>query len=217
MRRYPEIVGVLVALVCLAGFWELAEDFAYSPAVLRFDAVVSSAIQSWRGPVLTPLMIGMTIAGGTVCVTLATLAGSVWLWRGRHPYQARLFAATVIGGMALSTVAKNAFDRPRPPLDNAIIKLPASFSFPSGHTMASLCVSIALGYVLARSDVRTGRKALFAALLLAYPVLVGTSRVYLGVHWPSDVLASWLLAAAWASLLVSVYEGRRRRGLKPAP
>lgn len=202
----------MAALVFAWGFWELAEGIV-GLSLVRFDVVLSGAIQSLRSPALTPVMYAVTTAGGTLAVTLVVVIAALLLWREGHRLQARLVAVTVLFGMSLSWIAKDAFGRARPPVENALIKLPLSFSFPSGHTMGSLCVAFALGYVVVRSRLALGQKTVALAGLAAYAVLVGVSRIYLGVHWPSDVLASWLLAGAWLSLVIPAYEGRRRRGV----
>lgn len=213
MRRGPFAVGLVVSLACLAGFWELAEDFAYSTGVARFDAAVGAWIQSWRSPGLTVVMKGFTFLGGTLFVAAVVVSILVVsAWGTRRPGRGALFVAMVVaGGMVLSTVSKGRFDRPRPPAGNALIPLPESYSFPSGHTMASLCLGAALGYVVLRSGLRGWWRTLALAGCALYPVLVGTSRVYLGVHWPSDVLASWLLGGAWLALVIGLAQATRVR------
>ncbi|HSK47332.1 MAG TPA: phosphatase PAP2 family protein [Coriobacteriia bacterium] len=202
MRRYrPLIWGVAVAALLFGGFWELAEDFAYSTAVLRFDTEVSAAIQSLRSPALTVVMYVITFLGGTVVVSVAVGVIFGLLWRRGRRFDAVYAGVVVIVGAVLSTFMKGLFDRPRPPIENAIITLPESFSFPSGHTMGSLCLAWVLGLIVVTStSLPRERKPWLLLPVVLYPVLVGTSRVYLGVHWPSDVLASWLLAGAWVAL-----------------
>ena len=206
----PLLVAGVIALVCLLGFWELSEDFASSHAVEAFDTAVSSAIQGARGPVLTWIAIFVTTTGGTVVITVLTVAGFVVLWRRRHDF-AVYFAVAVAGGGLMTSLFKNRFVRPRPSAEFALIRLPDSFSFPSGHSMASLSIAVAGGYLALRSNLRPVAKAALVAGLTILALLVGWSRVYLGVHWPSDVLASWLLGTAWLALVIGVAEYRRRR------
>lgn len=211
MRRPTALgAGIAVAALFFAGFWELAQVYPTSPAILAFDAAVTSAIQSFRGPVLTRVMVVITVLGATPSVVVGVVALGVGLARrGRHPdtYYAMAVAA---GGALLSTFAKGVYGRPRPPAANALVDLPASFSFPSGHTMGSLCLGWALGYAIVSSrSMRPSLKPLLLVFAVLYPVLVGISRVYLGVHWPSDVLASWLLGAAWIALASGVFAAVR--------
>lgn len=209
-RRMPLFVAFAIALVCLLGFWELAEDFAYSPAVVAFDARVTTAIQSVRSPTLTAFVVFTTTTGGTLVVSALTLAGFVMLWRRRHDF-AVYFIVAVAGGAILTAVLKNRFGRLRPSAEFALVGLPESFAFPSGHSMASLCVAVAGSYLALRSNLGSAAKAWTVAGLTAWALLVGGSRVYLGVHWPSDVLASWLLGAAWLAPVIGLAEYRRRR------
>jgi len=209
VRRRPLIVGGLVAFACLAGFWELAEDFAYSAAVRAFDQTVSAAVQSLRAPAMTVVMKAVTVSGGTAVVTVATLALVAVLWLRHKRFESMVVAAAVGGGTLLSTLAKGHFGRDRPPAHSTLIPLPESTSFPSGHTMASLCLGVALGYLAVRSDMRPSAKVAAVAGCVIYAVAVGVSRVYLGVHWPSDVLASWLLGGAWLAVVIGVAESLR--------
>jgi len=209
MNRKPLVVGGLVSLGCLVGFWELAEDFAYSPVIVRLDALASAVVHSLRDPYLTQVMKAITATGGTLFVTVVTLVLAIVLWvRGRRA-DAGFIAAAVAGGAILSTLAKGNFGRMRPPADAALISLPESFSFPSGHSMASLCLGTALAYLALRSEMRPGTKVLAVTACALYALAVGVSRVYLGVHWPSDVLASWLLGGAWLALVIGVAESLR--------
>lgn len=202
MRRYrPLLVGVGVAAVLFAAFWELAEDFAYSPFVLGFDSVIATAIQQLRHPVMTWVMVVITVLGGTFAVTVGLAVLVVVLWRRGRSREAVYAAVVVAGGALLSALTKGLTGRARPPVAAALIELPASFSFPSGHTMGSLCLAWAVGHAIVGSpSIPARRKPGLVAIVALYPVLVGTSRVYLGVHWPSDVLASWLLSGAWIAL-----------------
>jgi len=199
---------VLIALLCVAGFWELAEDFAASPSVAAFDAGVSSAIIALRGPALTLVARIVTTTGDTLTVTLATTVLLFFLWRRRHRFTVSALVA-ITGGALVANLLKGRFGRPRPSAVDALITLPASFSFPSGHAMSSLCVAGVVSYLAGRSAMSRGAKITAISALLVWAMAVGLSRVYLGVHWPSDVLASWLLGIGWLALLIGYSEARR--------
>lgn len=202
MRRAPLIVGVIVALILGVAFYELAEDFAYSPAVAAADAAAAAWAESVRTPVLTVVMEAITISGDVLSVTLATLVlGYVLLRRGCR--RDAIFAVGLVGtGAATAFLLKGAFDRPRPPAEEALIALPASSSFPSGHAMCSLCLAATI-IVVAIAWPASRRVLVFASLgAVLWAFLVGLSRVYLGVHFASDVVASWLLGGAIVSLAI---------------
>jgi undecaprenyl-diphosphatase len=104
----------------------------------------------------------------------------------------------VLGGEILSTILKMAFDRPRPDIPHAARVFTASF--PSGHAMLSAVTFLTLGALLTRVNADQRVKTYFMALAVFLTVIVGLSRIYLGVHYPTDVLAGWCVGAAWAIL-----------------
>jgi undecaprenyl-diphosphatase len=113
--------------------------------------------------------------------------------------------------MLLSTALKLGFARPRPDLVPHGVRVYTA-SFPSGHAMLSAVTYLTLGALLARVQPQRRVKAFLLGLAIALTVLIGMSRVYLGVHWPSDVLAGWCGGAAWASLCWFVALQLQRRG-----
>lgn len=144
----------------------------------------------------------MFIVIATVGIVVALLL------RGRRLEAA--FAAGAVGvGMLLSTLAKGHFERPRPPVSTMLADLPITFSFPSGHSMASLLVATVVAWVVLRSSWPPVAKGFAVVACVMYAVAVGLSRVYLGVHYPSDVIASWLLGGAWLALAVGLVAGWR--------
>lgn len=190
-------------MALLWGFWEIAEEFAYAPEVRHFDLVVSSAIVSLRSPWLTATMRAITATGGTMFVAAVTIGLVIGHLSRRRTRAAVSSAVFVAGGSLLVAVAKGRFARPRPLAAEALVALPASLSFPSGHAMASLCLGAAVAFVVLNSEAVAHWKVLLTlTACVIYPLAVGASRVYLGVHYPSDVIASWLLggsliAPAW--------------------
>lgn len=148
-------------------------------------------------PWLEAAMRDFTALGGLAVLLMITalVAGFLFLTRKRHA--AWLVVASVGGGAVVSGVLKWAFARSRPDLVPHAMAV-YSQSFPSGHAMLSAVVYLTLGALLARtqSDLRVKIYLLGVAGMLA--LIVGISRVYLGVHWPTDVLAGWAVGAAWA-------------------
>ncbi len=209
MRRKPLILGFAVAAMLLFGFWELAGALATSPAVVAFDETVSAVIQSLRSDTLTAIMKLITATGGFAFSATAALVCFVMMWRRGYRRDATLLASVVVTTTLLTTALKGLIGRERPPASNALLALPESFSFPSGHTTASLALGGVLAYLSLHSSMSRAGRVLGIAFAIAYPVLVGTSRVYLGVHWPSDVLASWMLAGAVLAGALGIRESLR--------
>lgn len=120
------------------------------------------------------------------------------------------------GGFVVRTVLKHSFDRPRPDLVPHSTEVFSS-SFPSGHTIMASVVYLTLAAMLAQVLPHSRQKAFVLLIAIGITLLTGASRVYLGVHWPSDVLAGWTAGAAWASLCWLVARWVQRRGQLKAP
>jgi undecaprenyl-diphosphatase len=202
--------GFAAAAAALALFAWLAREILAGQA-LRFDAAVRQGLHSLASPLLTRAMRGITLLGSEVI--LAPL-GALVTWQlvriGRR-HAAVLFVTAAFGGEALNSILKLVFHRHRPePFFG--YTLPTSFSFPSGHSMVSVCFFGVLAAILtARWERRSRRLAAWiSAVVLA--LAIGASRIYLGVHYPSDVVAGYLAAVIWIGAVRAgyVYWLRRR-------
>ncbi len=141
----------------------------------------------------------ITALGGFSVLALVTLLATGFLLLQRKWLNAAMLLVATLGGTAISEGLKVGFARPRPDLVAHAVDV-TSMSFPSGHAMLSAVTYLTLGAMLARTqpDRRSRAYILVAAVLLT--LIIGASRIYLGVHWPTDVLAGWCLGAAWALL-----------------
>lgn len=141
----------------------------------------------------------ITALGGVTVLGLLTAIAAGFLSLDGKRRMAVFVAVSVGSGLAASVLLKDAYHRPRPD----IVPREAYFSqssFPSGHSMLSALTYLTLGALLARSQERRRLKAYFLLVAAVLSFLVGVSRVYLGVHWPTDVLAGWTAGAVWALL-----------------
>jgi undecaprenyl-diphosphatase len=139
----------------------------------------------------------VTALGGTGVLTFLTLAAASFLWLQRRHGTALFVLASVGSGMILSSSAKLLFDRPRPDLvpHGSYVY---TASFPSGHSLMAAVTYLTLAVLLARGFAEVRLKAYVIGLAVFVTLAVGVSRVYLGVHWPTDVAAGWAAGAAWA-------------------
>ncbi|HEY5411646.1 MAG TPA: phosphatase PAP2 family protein [Caulobacteraceae bacterium] len=183
-----------------ASLWDAVED-QHTGA---FDRMVLMAL---RLPGHPNLLAGprwlqecardMTALGGFTVLTLISLATVAVLMMKRRRLQASIFAATVVAGQGLAQLVKAIANRPRPDIV-AHFDLVYSSSFPSGHSTMAPVVYLTLAVILAASEPRRDVRVLIFLIAAGLVVAVGVSRVYLGVHWPTDVLAGWSLGAAIA-------------------
>jgi undecaprenyl-diphosphatase len=139
----------------------------------------------------------LTALGGVAFLTLLTLSVAGFLWLRKMYGAMWLVLGSTLGGLLASTTLKLMFDRPRPDL---VPHLSDAFtsSFPSGHSFLSATVFLTLGSLLGRFVYQRRLKAYFLLVAVALTLLVGISRVYMGVHYPTDVLAGWSAGLAWA-------------------
>lgn len=193
------------ALYFFSSFVSVALSLALSRAITDYDPQLLALLRAFRTPGLTRVLwVATVLADPRVIPFLAVLVASLFVLWGRRS-EAGLLLITLIGGVALQTITKFAFHRVRPPIDFALIKEPSSFSFPSGHAFTSLLFVGILVFVSWRTfgSLRARLAVMFVA---AFGLgAVGLSRVYLGVHWTSDVIASWSLALAWLCVVCGCY------------
>jgi undecaprenyl-diphosphatase len=147
----------------------------------------------------------ITSLGGLAVLSLVTIASLGYLALTRQWSFAAMVMASVLGGTAISSAVKLLIQRPRPSFSPEVIHL-HDYSFPSGHSFLSAVTYLTLGILLARVQSRLTTKIYLLSLAMGITILVGLSRLYLGVHWPSDVLAGWCAGAAWAILCWSAAE-----------
>ncbi|NLZ03826.1 MAG: phosphatase PAP2 family protein [Phycisphaerae bacterium] len=196
-----------VALIVVSGWLliELADEVLEGDAQ-RYDEWVLRQFRSAEDPSrpIGPAWFeaawrDVTALGSATVLTLATLACAGYLLIGRRYRTLVALAVVVVGGIVLTFAMKALFARPRPEYA-AGMKDVISASFPSGHSMLSAVVYLTLGALFARTTGVLRYKMYFVGLGLVVTLLVGISRIYLGVHYPTDVLAGWSAGLTWALL-----------------
>jgi len=207
---------ILIIISCLWGFVHIA-DSVVDDETLSYD---QSILLAFRNPAdlsdpIGPSFIEHTMmdlsALGSFAVILTVLTSLLGFLILRRQNRLAIFIfISILGGSALSTLLKSCFLRARPDLVTHLTPAQLS-SFPSGHTMSATVVYLTLGVLLAESVRREYVKVYILSWSLLLVFLVGISRIYIGVHWPSDVLAGWMGGTAWALMCWLV-----ERSLRPA-
>ncbi|WP_437206079.1 phosphatase PAP2 family protein [Planctomicrobium sp. SH664] len=161
---------------------------------------------------LQEMVRDLTALGGFswLCFFTFAVAGFFWLDRKRH--LAMFLLVSVTSGYLVSTLLKMFFQRPRPDIVPHLSYAQNSTSFPSGHSMNSAIVYLTLGTIVATSVATRKLKMYVICVALVLMIAVGVSRVYLGVHYPTDVLAGWMAGTVWALLCWLVARLLQRRG-----
>jgi len=190
----------------MAGVWMFGwlADEVFEGSTRNFDRTLLLAMRSPGLALLGPPWVqqgarDITALGSAAILGLLTAITAVYLALDGKRHMALFTCGSVAGGWVVSALLKDLFQRPRPDIVPYGVDFSSS-SFPSGHSMMSAVTYLVLGALLARSQVRRSLKAYFLLVAVILTLMVGISRVYLGVHWPSDVVAGWTAGAVWALL-----------------
>jgi undecaprenyl-diphosphatase len=174
----------------------LLGDVVIGGATREFDEAVLRWAAQRRSPALDSIMRDITALGSATVLLLLAGAAATFLWLTRHHLSALLLALAVVAAAVLNLVLKALYDRPRPDVVPWVVEV-VTPSFPSGHALGAFAIYGTLAYLVGRLEparrLRTATWIIAALIILA----VGVSRVYLGVHYPSDVLAGFIVAVAW--------------------
>ena len=191
------IVGI-IAVAVFVGFARLVME----GVTQTFDDAVLRWIEGHRSAVLDQMVLEITVLGAGIVLLMIVLVASVFLWLTRHRWSVYILLTGVFGGQLLNRVLKNAFERPRPSSVEWVTEV-QSLSFPSGHAMTSAITYLSVAYLVARLEPTPRLRATTWAMAILIIVLVGLSRMYLGVHYPTDVLAGWLGGIAWVGFVAA--------------
>ena len=210
--RAPLLWGLLLSFVALWAFQELAENIIAGQTI-GFDNQIISLVRGATSPALTTVMLLLTLFGDwRVMVPVAIIAGLYW-WRGHQFGRLAMLLTAAAGGSLLEQLLKLIFHRSRPDILGRMVSV-SGYSFPSGHAMISMCLYGILLYLFAYGRSRGVQIAslIGAALLL---LGIGLSRIYLGVHYPSDVLGGYMAGFIWVIANIVAYHFYRHRTQPP--
>ena len=219
-RKHIEVTTLVLLSLSIGAVWTLAELTEEVVAgstssldsdillLLRTPGDLSDPIGPWW---LEEMGRDLTALGGVAVLVLTTVVVSVFFLLQRRWSTMLYILVTVGGGIVLSSVAKEFFDRPRPDLvpHGSLVH---TASFPSGHSMMAAVAYLTLGALIARVQPRLALKIFTLSVAVLLTLLVGMSRIYMGVHWPTDVAAGWLAGGAWAVACLLAARQLAKRG-----
>lgn len=185
--------GFLVAALAMWGFATLAEEVLEKES-FALDSQILLTLQQLHSPFLDQVMLGLTFLGDPTVLGIASIASAAILLLDKQRSEATVFLIATGGAVVLNLWLKDLFARDRPELWEQIIDVQL-YSFPSGHAMISFVVYSMLAYLLRRHFPRWQSMIILGTLLLI--VGIGLSRLYLGVHWPTDILAGYAAGLIW--------------------
>jgi undecaprenyl-diphosphatase len=205
------IAGLVLAFGHIAEVVLEGDATKFDQAILLLFRSASDVSDSIGPPWMEVMARDVTALGSYVVLSVVSCAVVVYLFMAHQRTAAFWVLGAVGGGVLLSNLLKLTFERPRPDLVPHAVRV-FTTSFPSGHATLSAITYLTLGALLARLHDSLRFKVYFLSLAILLTVAVGISRIYLGVHYPSDVLAGWCIGAAWAAFCWTIFSWLQRQG-----
>ena len=195
------IAGATLIIFSIGFFIKLAHELLENELGF-FDQKVGTVILAWRTPWLTPIMNGITNLGSTPFILFIVVSLTIFgiLYR-RFLIDGIVLDICVGGGLGLTEILKATFERTRPPLP--WLGTASGYSFPSGHALITMTLYGFLAYLIIRNRQNLHHSRILSVLPVILAFGVGFSRIYLGVHYPSDVVAGWTIAVAWVGTCIA--------------
>lgn len=206
-------LGLLAAVGCLWLFGKIAEDFITQDPLVRFDQIVADTLYYLATPTLTTFFLVVSAAGSVEALASLGLVVTMIYALQRRWLHVGTWLAALAGGVVLSRLLKPLFARSRPSFADPLV-VESTYSFPSTHALLSLIAYGVLAYFIVLA-LRTWRaKTLVICVAALLVLLIGLSRMYLGAHYFSDVVAGYAAGSVWLSVLITGMETIRRRKLQ---
>lgn len=208
-------LGLVLALAAVAAFAALAGEMMEGETQ-AFDVAVLRWMERRHTPRLDAWALEVTSLGSGLVVAMTVGVASVFLWVTRHRYSVVLLWTAVLGSGLVTRTMKAFFDRPRPDVFPWLTPYVDRGSFPSGHATTSMVVYLTIAYLVARLTDDRRLRVFTMGVAAVVILLIGASRLYLGVHYPSDVLGGYAVGFAWATFCALGIEAVRYfRGRRP--
>lgn len=200
------VVGAVLAISLTAVFAQVYESVVEADGVAGLDHPVLDGAKTFRSPALDIVTTAYTDIGGTIGMPLLALAVMVGLAVRRRSWTpVILIVVAGVGSLLMTIAGKRLIGRTRPPLTDAVPPYEYSASFPSGHSLNSVVIAGIVAYLIVLRLRSHRARVLTIAAAAVFAATMGLSRVYLGHHWLTDVLAAWALGAAWLALVITAH------------
>jgi undecaprenyl-diphosphatase len=197
--------AIIAALLAFATGW-VYDAVTEADGVAGLDHPVLEAAKTIRSPGLDSAVTFYTDVGGTVGMPILGLTATTWLTLRRRSWTPVILIVTAAAGSLFMTIAgKQLIGRARPPLSDAVPPYEYSPSFPSGHSLNSFVIAGIVAYVIILRSRSPRARAWTVTAAALFALTIGLSRVFLGHHWLTDVLAAWTLGAAWLVLVITAH------------
>lgn len=203
-------LGLLIAAICLWLFSDLTKDVVTRTPIISFDYAFAERVQSLASPIATAFQVFFTTLGDFVIVGFCVTGFVAYRWRAQ-PYLIGSWLITLIGAELLNLLLKALIHRPRPEM---ILYFAHGYSFPSGHAMVSLVAYGFLTYLLCLQNRSWKPRTALIWGCGILVILIGFSRIYLGVHYFSDVIAGFAAGGVWLSTCITATELVRKKRIK---
>lgn len=208
ISSFVAFFGIFWLGISIVAVYVLAElsDEVLEQEAFAIDKPILLAIHQFANPTLDTVMVGITRAGDPhTVVPLTLVVFGLLLWKRRF-LEARFFALNALGGAVLSYCLKLAFSKQRPQLWNSPIT-EVTYSYPSGHALGSMVIYGFLSYLIAKLYPHYAKASYVIATLLI--AAIGFSRLYLGVHWPTDIVGGYCIGLLWITVCISLLRLQR--------
>ena len=221
IRSFYAAVGIFItigALLALAGTWAFASIAVHvrRGATQAFDDAILHWVAAHQVGWVHAAMLQVTALGTGVVVMMVVAVAALFLWLTRHKHSAALLLVTTTVGILINSMLKDVFHRTRPSIFPSGIEVFSS-SFPSGHSMSAAIVYGTVAYLAARLQRHRWSRVVTAIVALLLIVLIAASRIYLGVHYPSDTVAGMVIGFAWAGFCMATLEAIQLVARRSAP
>ncbi|WP_312475369.1 phosphatase PAP2 family protein [Neobacillus sp.] len=204
------IIAFIISLVCLIGF-SFITLFISDHKIIDFDSDVIAAIQGLESTFLTKVMKFFTFIGSAPVVIILSVILMVFLYKVlHHRLELILFISAIIGSAVLNQILKQIFHRVRPNF-HRLIDI-SGYSYPSGHAMNAFTVYVIISFLLWRHIESKWGRSLLIFISVVMILGIGISRIYLGVHYPSDIIGGYLASGFWLTIAIWFFQFYKEKG-----